>query len=320
MNYYEPLVYDIPAEEEGWILKTILQKRMFVSRSLLSRLKQTEQGIKLNGERVYISVRVAAGDRVEVRMEQEVSTDILPQDIPLNIIHEDEHILIVNKPAGMIVHPTHGHYMNTIANAVVYYWQQSGQNVRFRPIHRLDQDTSGVLAIAKNPYVHQWISEQMIAQKTKKEYIAIVHGYVITDKGTIDAPIDRNPDSPHLRIVLDSGYPSVTHYEVVQRYAHVTQVRLWLETGRTHQIRVHMKSIGHPLVGDKLYLTDEAGKAYHFNDPSLIMDRHALHAEKLGFVHPSTKQWIEFTAQLPEDMACFLGNQQLKNINHHEKE
>jgi 23S rRNA pseudouridine1911/1915/1917 synthase len=307
MRYYAPIVYDIPAEEDGWILKTIIQKRMHVSRSLLSRLKQTEQGIMLNGERVYISVRVAVGDRVEVRMEQEESTDILPQNIPLDIIHEDEHLLIVNKPAGMVVHPTHGHYMNTIANAVVYYWQQTGQNVRFRPVHRLDQETSGVLAIAKNPYVHQWISEQMIAQQTKKEYIALVHGRVLADKGTIDAPIDRNPESPHLRIVLDTGYPSVTHYEVVQRYVGITQVRLWLDTGRTHQIRVHMKSIGHPLIGDKLYLTDESGETLQISDASLTMDRHALHAEKLGFVHPSTKQWIEFTAELPEDMVSFLG-------------
>jgi 23S rRNA pseudouridine1911/1915/1917 synthase len=306
MSYYAPIVYTIPAEEDGWFLKTILQKRMHVSRSLLSRLKQTEQGIMLNGERVYISVRVAVGDLVEVRMEQEESTDILPQNIPLDIIHEDEHLLIVNKPAGTIVHPTHGHYMNTIANAVVYYWQQSGQNVRFRPVHRLDQETSGVLAIAKNPYVHQWISEQMIAQQTKKEYIALVHGLVHADKGTIDAPIDRNPESPHLRMIMETGYPSVTHYEVVQRYAEITQVRLWLETGRTHQIRVHMKSIGHPLVGDKLYLTDESGEALQIRDSALTMDRHALHAEKLGFVHPSTKQWIEFKAELPEDMVYFL--------------
>ena len=311
MNYYEPLIYEIPAVEDGWILKTILQKRMFISRSLLSRLKQTEQGIMLNGERVYISVRVAVGDRVEVRMEQETSTDIVPQDIPLNIIYEDEHLLILNKPTGIIVHPTHGHYMNTLANGVVYYWQQSGQNIRFRPIHRLDQETSGVLAIAKNPYVHQWVSEQMIAKQTKKEYVAIVYGNVKADQGTIDAPIDRNPASPHLRIVLETGYPSVTHYEVIQRFKDVTQVRLWLDTGRTHQIRVHMRSIGHPLIGDKLYFTDEAGEEIMLADPSLIFDRHALHAEKLGFTHPITKQFSEYTAQLPEDMLDFLAKQTL---------
>jgi 23S rRNA pseudouridine1911/1915/1917 synthase len=309
MNYYEPLVYEIPLEEDGWILKTILQKRMFVSRSLLSRLKQTEQGIMLNGERVYISVRVAAGDHVEVRMEQETSADIVPQNIPLDIIYEDEHLLVLNKPSGIIVHPTHGHYINTLANGVVYYWQQSGQNVRFRPIHRLDQETSGVLAIAKNPYVHQWVSEQMIAHTTKKEYVAIVYGEVHEEQGTIDAPIDRDPSSPHLRIVLETGYPSVTHYKVEQRFMDVTQVRLWLDTGRTHQIRVHMRSIGHPLIGDKLYFTNASGKAFELNEASLAMNRHALHAEKLGFTHPATKQWIEFTAALPTDMLEFIGKQ-----------
>ncbi|CAK4852791.1 unnamed protein product [Aphanomyces euteiches] len=260
----------------------------------------------LNGERVYISVRVAAGDHVEVRMEEETSTDIIPQNIPLDIIYEDEHLLILNKPTGIIVHPTHGHYMNTLANGVVYYWQQSGQNIRFRPIHRLDQETSGVLAIAKNPYVHQWVSEQMIAQTTKKEYVAIVYENVSADRGTINAPIDRNPESPHLRIVLETGYPSVTHYEVVQRYIGATQVRLWLDTGRTHQIRVHMRSIGHPLMGDKLYFTNEAGEELLTENPSLSLNRHALHAEKLGFTHPATKQWIEFTAKLPEDMNHFI--------------
>jgi 23S rRNA pseudouridine1911/1915/1917 synthase len=260
----------------------------------------------LNGERVYISVGVAAGDQVVVRMEAETSTDIVPQNIPLDIIHEDEHLLILNKPTGIIVHPTHGHYINTLANGVVYYWQQSGQNIRFRPIHRLDQETSGVLAIAKNPYVHQWVSEQMIAQTTKKEYVAIVYGNVVDDQGTIDAPIDRNPESPHLRIVLETGYPSVTHYEVVERFKDITLIRLWLDTGRTHQIRVHMRSIGHPLMGDKLYFTNEAGKELHTDNPSLTLERHALHAEKLGFTHPATKQWIEFTANLPEDMNLFI--------------
>ncbi|MDB5055379.1 MAG: ylyB2 [Bacilli bacterium] len=309
MNYYEPLVYEIPSEEDGWILKTILQKRMHISRTLLSRLKQTEQGIMLNGERRYISVRVNVGDLVEVRMQQEESTDILAQNIPLEIIFEDEHLLIVNKAAGIIVHPTHGHYMNTVANAVVYHWQQNGQNVRFRPIHRLDQETSGVLAIAKNPFVHQWVSEQMIAHQTKKEYIAFVHGLVQSEHGTIDAPIDRNPDQPHLRMIMEAGYPSVTHFEVIERYtaSDVTQVRLWLETGRTHQIRVHMKSLGHPLVGDKFYADPvEEAMTLPTDQASMMMQRHALHAEKLGLIHPATKQWVEYTAKLPDDMQDFL--------------
>jgi 23S rRNA pseudouridine1911/1915/1917 synthase len=300
MSYYEPLVYLVPPEDEGILLKTVLQKRLHLSRKLLSRLKLTEKGITVNGERQYISISVKAGDRVEVRMEQEESEDILPQDLPLTIIHEDEQLLIVAKEAGIIVHPTHGHYVNTIANAVVYHWQQAGASYRFRPIHRLDQETSGVLAIAKNPYVHQQISEQMIAHTIKKEYLAFVWGRVAPSKGTIDEPIGRDPDQPHIRIVTPSGYSAVTHYEAVDHYERATLVRIWLETGRTHQIRVHMKHSGHPLLGDKMYTMEKFQEDQERLDDQL--HRQALHAEKLGFVHPGTKEWVEYRAPLPEDL------------------
>ena len=206
MSYYEPLVYIVPPEEEGFILKTVLQKRLMVSRKLLSRIKLTEHGITVNGERQYINIKVKAGDRVEIRMEEEQSEDILPQDLPLHILHEDEHLLILAKDAGIIVHPTHGHYVNTIANGVVYHWQQAGITCRFRPVHRLDQETSGVLAIAKTPYVHQQISEQMIQHLVKKEYLAFVWGTLASPTGTINEPIDRDPDQPHVRIVRPDGY------------------------------------------------------------------------------------------------------------------
>jgi 23S rRNA pseudouridine1911/1915/1917 synthase len=310
MKYYEPLIYIVPPEEDGWILKTILQKRMLISRSLLSRLKLTEMGITLNGERKYISVHVESGDLVEVRMEQEVSTDILPQDLPISVIYEDEHLLIVNKEAGMIVHPTHGHYTNTLANGVVHYWQQAGKSYRFRPVHRLDQDTSGVLAIAKNPYIHQHISEQMKEQKVEKQYVSLVHGVISEDEGKVDEPIDRDPESPHVRIVTPTGYPAVTHFRVEKRFSDATQVRLWLETGRTHQIRVHMKHLGYPLIGDKMY-----GAAAEVHDASqLDMDRQALHAVLLGFNHPISKHWVEFKAPLPEDMkACLQHTKETEN-------
>jgi 23S rRNA pseudouridine1911/1915/1917 synthase len=327
-SYYEPLTYTVSVEEDGFYLKTILQNRMYVSRKLLSRLKLTEQGILLNGRREYISVRVHTGDVVEVRMEQEVSEDILPQELPLDILYEDDHLLIVNKAAGMIVHPTHGHYVNTLANGVVHYWQQQGKSYRFRPIHRLDQETSGALAIAKNPFIQQQVSEQMKANQVKKEYVALVYGVVELDEGTVDAPIDRDPDEPHIRIVTESGYSAVTHYKVERRFPQATMVRLWLETGRTHQIRVHMKYLGHPLLGDKLYkqqpkTTTEQIEGEHTEFPivsavsfpsapfedlmRLVLERQALHAYKLGFNHPSTKQWIEFKAPLPFDMeSCIL--------------
>ncbi|EGL15482.1 MULTISPECIES: RluA family pseudouridine synthase [unclassified Paenibacillus] len=322
INYYSPLTYVVPPDEEGFYLKTILQNRMGLSRKLLSRLKLTEQGITVNGKREYINIKVNSGDVIEIRMQEEESEDILPQDLPLEILYEDEHLLIVNKESGMIVHPTHGHYLNTVANAAVHHWKERGENVRFRPVHRLDQETSGVLAIAKNPYVHQQISEQMIAHSITKEYLAIVHGTVVEDRGTIDAPIDRDPEQPHVRIVTPSGYRAVTHYETVRRYDGITLVRLMLETGRTHQIRVHMKHLGHPLLGDKMYGPDFAAGADCADGvpgapsavPSPAVDgeavpalaRQALHAYRLGFVHPGTRERVEFTAPLPADMQAVL--------------
>lgn len=297
-SYYKPLQYIVPPEDDGMLLRTVLQQRMGISRKLLSRLKMTEQGILLNGERRYIDVKVRAGDRVEARMEVETSDDILPQPIPLDILYEDEELLVLNKEAGRIVHPTHGHYTETLANGVVHYWLEKGERFRFRPVHRLDQETSGVLAVAKNAYVHQQISEQMQTTGLKKEYVALVHGVLALDEGTVDAPIDRDPLSPYLRIVTDTGYPSVTHYRVERRFRNATWVRLWLETGRTHQIRVHMKHLGHPLFGDKLYGLEEAEEP----STSVFIGRHALHAAALGLTHPISRKWMEFHAPLPSDI------------------
>ncbi|CAG7633198.1 RluA family pseudouridine synthase [Paenibacillus allorhizosphaerae] len=306
MSYYKPLEYIVPPEEDGFLLRTILQKRLMISRKLLSRLKLTEQGITVNGERKYINVKLRAGDQVAVRMEAESSDDILPQPMDLDILYEDEELLVLNKEAGRIVHPTHGHYTETLANGVVYYWMQKGESFRFRPVHRLDQETSGAIAVAKNPYVHQQISEQMQAHQLKKEYIALVHGRLPEEEGTVDAPIDRDPESPHIRIVTPAGYSAITHYRVERRFAEATMVRLWLETGRTHQIRVHMKHLGHPLIGDKLYGLYPTAAGEPVSEANLEADyglsRHALHAIVLGLTHPIRKQWMEFCAPLPEDM------------------
>lgn len=298
-SYYKPLQYIVPPEDDGILLRTVLQQRMGISRKLLSRLKLTEQGILLNGERKYIDIKVREGDTVEARMEVETSDDILPQPIPIDILYEDEDLLVLNKEAGRIVHPTHGHYTETLANGVVHYWLEKRERFRFRPVHRLDQETSGVLAVAKNAYVHQQISEQMQTNGLKKEYVALVHGVFAHDEGTVDAPIDRDPLSPHLRMVTETGYPSVTHYRVERRFRNATWIRLWLETGRTHQIRVHMKHLGHPLFGDKLYGLE--GKEQD-SSQSAAIDRHALHAVTLGLTHPISHQWMEFHAPLPPDI------------------
>lgn len=303
MSYYEPLTYLVPAGEDGLELRTILQRRLAVSRKLLSRLKLTEQGITVNGERRYINTKVQAGDLVEVRMEEEASDDILPQPMPIDVLFEDDHLLIVNKPAGMIVHPTTGHWSNTLANGVVHMWQERGLKIRFRPIHRLDRETSGVLAIAKNPYIHQNVSEQMKANTVEKQYSAIVRGVVEQDTGTIDAPIDRDPASPHYRIVTPTGYPSVTHYKVIERLTEATLLSVRLETGRTHQIRVHMTHLGHPLFGDTMYgVTEEKDEAV------TPIARQALHASRLSFEHPIHKETLICVAPMPSDMEELLSS------------
>ncbi|AJS59668.1 RluA family pseudouridine synthase [Paenibacillus sp. IHBB 10380] len=317
-QYYNPITYVIPTEEEGWKLKDILQRRLGVSRKLLSRLKQSEEGIHLNGERVYISVSVRSGDVVEIRMEQESSDDILPQPIPFDILFEDEHLLVVNKEAGVIVHPTKGHYTNTLANGVVHYWLEQGQRFRFRPVHRLDQDTSGVIVIAKNPYVHQHISEQMADNKVDKNYIALVHGTPHPSEGIIDGPIDRDPEDPHRRIVTETGYASLTRYRLLEKYKNASMVTLKLESGRTHQIRVHMTSIGCPLIGDTFYQhpyysekKDQEEKTETQTETEVreldqYMGRQALHANELSFFHPILHQFMTFKAPLPLDMQQLL--------------
>ncbi|MFI2856447.1 RluA family pseudouridine synthase [Paenibacillus sp. JSM ZJ436] len=305
-QYYPPITYMVSEQEDGMLLKTILQKRMGVSRKLLSRLKLTEEGIQLNGVRVFISAAVKARDRVEIRMEQETSADIMPQPMELDILYEDEDLLVLNKPPGVIVHPTHGHYTGTLANGVVDYWEKQGLKYRFRAVHRLDQDTSGVLCIAKNPYVHQHISEQMIANTVDKRYVALVHGVPAKAQGELDGPIDRDPEEPHRRIVTPSGYPSLTRYEVQERYGDwASMVGLKLETGRTHQIRVHMSSLGHALIGDTMYpqelLQPERKEEWERLDS--LIPRQALHAASLTLFHPIQRTEMIFKAPLPQDMS-----------------
>jgi 23S rRNA pseudouridine1911/1915/1917 synthase len=297
MSYYDPITWTVTEAEDGWPLRRVLKDRLRLSRRLMSRLKRAERGITVNGVRQYTDCRVKAGDVVAIRMEEEVSEDILPEPLPLDILYEDDHLLVLNKPPGLIVHPTHGHYTGTLANGVVHYWRSKGERHRFRPVHRLDQETSGVLAVAKNPYAHQRIAEQMIAKAVDKRYAAIVHGVPRPAAGTVNAPIARDPAAPHIRIVTPDGQEAVTHYETVQPLNQAAWVSLVLETGRTHQIRVHMKHIGHPLVGDRMY-----GDPASDERLAPVIARQALHAERLKFEHPVTLRPMEFIAPWPEDM------------------
>jgi 23S rRNA pseudouridine1911/1915/1917 synthase len=293
---HNPFVYVVPPKDDGILLRTVLRDRMGLSRTLVVKLKREERGILLNGDRAFVSAIVRAGDRVEVRLPEETAGDIAPESVPFDILHEDEHLLIVNKPAGIVVHPTHGHYSGTLANGVIRHWLEKGVSARFRPVHRLDQYTSGVLAIAKNAYVHQQIAGQMKKNRVEKSYVAIVHGRPDPPSGTVDAPIGRSDDEPHMRIVRPDGAPAVTRYETAETWESAALVRVQPVTGRTHQIRVHMRHIGHPIVGDPLY-------AAEFPVPPVIAEgRHALHAESLAFVHPATGERVCFHAPLPEDL------------------
>ncbi|MNO36412.1 Ribosomal large subunit pseudouridine synthase D [compost metagenome] len=309
--YYEPITFHVTEEEDGWLLKTVLQRKLGVSRKLLSRIKLTERGVMLNGERVYISEKVKNGDLVAISLEQESSDDILPQPISFEILHEDAALLIVNKAPGIIVHPTHGHYTETLANGVVHYWKEKGEAFRFRPVHRLDQETSGVIAIAKNAYIHQHISGQLIAGEVSKRYVALVHGCPDLQDGSIDGPIDRDPDEPHRRIVTEAGYPALTFYKVRCSTEQASLVELRLGTGRTHQIRVHMTSIGHPLIGDKMYQVEGITDSSELNS---YITRQSLHAYELGFKHPLTGKHFTFTAPLPEDMRLLMSKLNLGGI------
>ncbi|WP_028562129.1 RluA family pseudouridine synthase [Paenibacillus pinihumi] len=304
MQYYDPLIVEVLPHEEGMQVRTVLERRLGVSRKLLSRLKLTEQGITLNGSRVYTSEKVKSGDQLALRMEKEQSDDILPQQMELDILYEDDDLLVVSKPAGIIVHPTHGHYTNTLANGVVYHWQQRGEQVRFRPIHRLDQDTSGVVAIAKNPYIHQQLSEQMQRDEMDKEYCAFVYNVPSPASGTVNEPIDRDPEQPHFRIVTPDGYPSITHYETIRSYGNgaAALVGLRLETGRTHQIRVHMQHLGCNLISDQMYGRPDAISASWMLEAEAAAGRQALHAHRLAFTHPGTGRRISFIAPLPQDL------------------
>ena len=303
-QYYEAIAVTVEPGEDGVTVRRLLERRLGVSRKLLSRLKMTEEGLTLNGERVYTSHKVKTGDVVALRMEAERSDDIMPQPMDLSIVYEDAYLLIVNKPVGIVVHPTHGHYTGTLANGVVHHWQEKGESVRFRPVHRLDQDTSGVVAIAKNGYIHQQLSEQLQRGEVDKAYIAYVYGTPDPRQGTVNEPIDRNPDSPHVRIVTPTGYPSVTHYETVEVYRSeaAAKIRLKLETGRTHQIRVHMQHVGCPLAGDRMYGLPVEAMGDWMLDAEEAAGRQALHAAELALTHPMTGERMRFEAALPADL------------------
>lgn len=256
--------------------------------------------IVVNGEQVKSNYKITAGDTVTLTIPDAQSVEIIAEEIPLDIYYEDSDVVVVNKPRGMVVHPAPGHASGTLVNALMHHCKDlSGINGELRPgiVHRIDKDTSGLLMAAKNDMAHASLASQLKEHSVTRKYYALVHGHVSHDQGTVDAPIGRDPHDRKMYTVIERNSKSaVTHFQVVERFGDYTLLELKLETGRTHQIRVHMKFIGHPLVGDPLYGRSKGIK----------MQGQALHAAVLGFVHPSSGEYKEFTAPLPEDMEQLL--------------
>lgn len=270
-----------------------------VSRSQV-QLWITDGHALVNGQPVKANYKLAVGDQVTVVVPEPSSVEIVPEDIPLTVVYEDKDVIVVNKPRGMVVHPAPGHSSGTLVNALMYHCKDlSGINGELRPgiVHRIDKDTSGLIMAAKNDKAHASLAAQLKDHSVTRRYIALVHGNISHDQGTIDAPIGRDPVDRKLYTVTEKNSKhAVTHFTVSERFGDYTLVELKLETGRTHQIRVHMKFIGHPLVGDPVYGRSKGIK----------MNGQALHAEVLGFVHPSTGEYLEFSAPIPQDMEEIL--------------
>jgi 23S rRNA pseudouridine1911/1915/1917 synthase len=280
-------------EDAGKTVRQVLQQRCGVSRRLLVRAKYRGL-ITRNGDRVLVNERVQAGDEIAVMVAPEEET-VEPEEMPLSIRYEDDDFMVIAKPAGLVVHPTGNHTGGTLANGVVAYWQKRGEHRRFRPVNRLDKDTSGLLIVAKNQWAHEQFSRMQQERSLKRIYQAIAQGRVEPDEGTIDAPIGLADNSCIVRQIRPDGQPAVTHFRVLARGKDLSFLELELMTGRTHQIRVHLSSLGHPLAGDDLY-----------GGQRTLIGRQALHAARLSFLHPRSGEPVNLQEPLPDDMQQLL--------------
>ena len=258
--------------------------------------------VLINGKAAAKNAKVKDGDSVTITLPDPETYDITPEDIPLDIVYEDGDLLVLNKPKGMVVHTAAGNYSGTLVNALMYHCGDSlsGINGVMRPgiVHRIDKNTSGLLMVAKNDFAHNKLAEQIKEHSFTREYEAVVYGGLKADSGVIDAPIGRHPiKRKQMAVISENSKNAVTHYEVIKRFEGFTHVKLRLETGRTHQIRVHMAYIGHPVAGDEVYGPKKVIKE---------LGGQCLHAKKIGFIHPRTGEYMEFSSRLPDYFLNFL--------------
>lgn len=295
-------VFTIETDDVNKRVDVFLNEEMEdISRSALQ--KNIEKGnITVNGEKISKNYKLRIGDIVEAELPPPENMDIVPEDIPLDIMYEDDDLIVINKPQNMVVHPAPGHYTGTLVNALMFHCGDnlSGINGVLRPgiVHRIDKDTSGVLVIAKSDLAHKGLSEQLAEHSMKRVYNAIVYNSFSEESGTVDRNIDRSKnDRKKMAVVMQGGRNAVTHYKVIEKLGKYTWVELQLETGRTHQIRVHMSYIGHPLLGDPVY----GPKKCPFN-----LNGQVLHAKVLGFIHPRTGEYMEFNSELPDYFSSLI--------------
>lgn len=286
--------YRVTGDNDNRRVAQILKHSLNFSRGEIRRLKRCA-GVKVNNTTVRLDSLVRAGDLIHIAFQDDAGQPVLPQYLPLQIIFEDDHILVLNKPPALLVHPISHHLLDTLANGVIYHWQQQGLNLKFRAVSRLDKDTSGAILIAKNSYTCQQLAAQMQQGLCRREYLALVQHRLFPDTGVIDLPIGRPYDHSLIFGVTPAGKPAVTHYHVIKRFADSSLVKLRLETGRTHQIRVHLSHLGHPLLGDDLY-----GGSLE------MIKRQTLHSWRLQFIHPVTKENIRLQAPLPTDLGTLI--------------
>lgn len=301
------ILIDVPQEYEGERIDKFLSI-LIKDSSRNSIQKLIEDGMVLaNGKTINKKYKIKTDDEITVLPNELKPLDAEPENIPLDIVYEDDDLLVVNKPRGMVVHPAPGNYSGTLVNALLYHCKDSlsGINGILRPgiVHRIDKDTSGLLIVAKNDRAHIGLAEQIKEHSFTREYNAIIVGHLKDNEGTVNAPIGRNPkDRKKMCVTYQNSKNAVTHYSVIDDYDGYSHVSLKLETGRTHQIRVHMAHLGHPVAGDSVYGNDKK---------SAFLNGQCLHAIKIGFVHPITGEYLEFTSELPDYFTDFI--RRLKN-------
>lgn len=288
-------------ENEDRIDKLLANRLDDFTRSAIAKLI-SENNVLVNDKIVSKNYKCKTGDSIVVNVPDAVMLDVIPQNIPLDIVYEDDDLLVVNKPKDMVVHPAAGNYTDTLVNALLYHCKDSlsGINGVIRPgiVHRIDKDTSGLLIVAKNDMAHLDLANQIKEHSFHRAYQAVVYGNIKEENGTVHQPIGRSPkDRKKMAVVDKNSKDAITHYEVIRRYGDFTHIRCILETGRTHQIRVHMSYIGHPLAGDSVYGPKKVISS---------LNGQCLHAGEIGFVHPRTKKYMEFKSDLPDYFVSFL--------------